>query len=151
MRDTILLGLDVDSRESLFVHLGRFCEERFGLPAATVIAGLEARESLGSTALGQGVAFPHGQIKGLRRAITLYVRPATPIPFDAPDGNPVGEMRILRSFKGALNQITALRSKLAVLWLGAVLAGIGLTYLLARRLLRPVDELDRAAAEIEQS
>ena len=94
-QDHVLLGLDVDSRESLFVHLGRFCEERFGLPAATVIAGLEARESLGSTALGQGVAVPHGQIKGLRRAITLYVRPATPIPFDAPDGNPVGDVVVL--------------------------------------------------------
>jgi len=64
------------------------------------------------------------------------------------DGNSVGELRILRSFEGALSQITAVRSNLAVLWLGAVLAGIGLTYLLARRLLRPVDELDRAAAEI---
>jgi signal transduction histidine kinase len=64
------------------------------------------------------------------------------------DGNPVGELRILRSFNGALNQITAVRSRLAVLWLGTVLAGIGLTYLLARRLLKPVDELDRAAAEI---
>jgi PTS system nitrogen regulatory IIA component len=77
------------------VHLGRFCEQRFGLPAATVIAGLEARESLGSTALGQGVAVPHGRIKGLRRAITLYVRPTTPIPFDAPDGNPVGDVVVL--------------------------------------------------------
>jgi signal transduction histidine kinase len=64
------------------------------------------------------------------------------------DGNDVGELRILRSFEGALNQITAVRSRLAVLWLVAVLAGIGLTYLLARRLLKPVDELDRAAAEI---
>lgn len=64
------------------------------------------------------------------------------------DGNSVGELRILRSFKGALNQINAVRSSLAVLWLGAVLAGIGLTYLLARRLLKPVDGLDRAAAEI---
>ena len=64
------------------------------------------------------------------------------------DGKAVGELRILRSFKGALDQITAVRSNLAVLWLGAVLAGIGLTYLLARRLLKPVDELDRAAAEI---
>jgi signal transduction histidine kinase len=64
------------------------------------------------------------------------------------DGNSVGELRILRSFKGALNQITAVRSRLAVLWLGAVLAGFGVTYLLARRLLKPVDELDRAAAEI---
>ena len=64
------------------------------------------------------------------------------------DGNSVGELRILRSFEGALSQITAVRSSMAVLWLGAVLAGIGLTYVLARRLLRPVDELDRAAAEI---
>jgi len=64
------------------------------------------------------------------------------------DGNSVGELRILRSFKGALSQITDVRFRLAVLWLGAVLAGIGLTYLLARRLLKPVDELDRAAAEI---
>jgi signal transduction histidine kinase len=64
------------------------------------------------------------------------------------DGKSIGELRILRSFKAALNHITAVRSRLAVLWLGAVLAGIGLTYLLARRLLKPVDELDRAAAEI---
>jgi signal transduction histidine kinase len=64
------------------------------------------------------------------------------------DGNAVGELRILRSFEGALDQITSVRSRLAVLWLAAVLAGIGLTYLLARRLLKPVDELDRAAAEI---
>ena len=64
------------------------------------------------------------------------------------DGNAVGELRILRSFEGALHQITAVRSRLAVLWLAAVLAGIGLTYLLARRLLKPVDDLDRAAAEI---
>jgi len=94
-QEHVLLGLYVDGRESLFVHLGRFCEQRFGLPAATVIAGLEARESLGSTALGQGVAVPHGQIKGLRRAIALYVRPVTPIPFDAPDGSPVSDVVVL--------------------------------------------------------
>ncbi|SAL33586.1 nitrogen regulatory IIA protein [Caballeronia udeis] len=94
-QDHVLLGLEVASRESLFAHLGRFCEHHFGLPAATVIAGLAARESLGSTALGQGVAVPHGQIKGLRRAIALYVRPATPIPFDAPDGNTVSDLVVL--------------------------------------------------------
>lgn len=93
--DHVLLGLDVTSRESLFVHLGRFSEQRFGLPEATVIAGLEARESLGSTALGQGVAVPHGQIEGLRRPVALYVSPKTPIPFDAPDANPVGDVVVL--------------------------------------------------------
>jgi nitrogen PTS system EIIA component len=95
VKEHVMLGLDVASRESLFEHVGRFCEQRFGLPAATVVAGLDARESLGSTALGQGVAVPHGRIKGLRRAITLYVRPTTPIPFDAPDGNPVSDVVVL--------------------------------------------------------
>jgi PTS system nitrogen regulatory IIA component len=77
------------------VQLGRFCEQRFGLSAATVIAGLKAREALGSTGLVQGGAVPHGQIKGLRRAMALYIRPATPILFDAPDGNPVADVVVL--------------------------------------------------------
>jgi PTS system nitrogen regulatory IIA component len=94
-RDHVLLGLDVSNRDSLFAQLGHLCEQRFGLPAAIVTAGLESREALGSTGLGQGVAVPHGQIKGLRRAIALYVRPTTPIPFDAPDGNPVGDVVVL--------------------------------------------------------
>jgi PTS system nitrogen regulatory IIA component len=94
-QDHVLLGLDVPDREALFDHLGRFFEQRHGLPAATVTAGLAAREALGSTGLGQGVAVPHGQIKGLRRAMALYVRPATPIQFDAPDGKPVSDVVVL--------------------------------------------------------
>jgi PTS system nitrogen regulatory IIA component len=91
-RDHVLLGLDVADREALFFELGRFFEQRYALPAAAVTAGLAAREALGSTGLGQGVAVPHGQIKGLREAMVLYVRPATPIAFDAPDGKPVSDI-----------------------------------------------------------
>ena len=91
-RDHVLLGLAVADREALFVELGRFFEQRYALPAAAVTAGLAAREALGSTGLGQGVAVPHGQIKGLRQAMVLYVRPATPIAFDAPDGKPVSDI-----------------------------------------------------------
>ncbi|MGF6602046.1 mannitol/fructose-specific phosphotransferase system IIA component (Ntr-type) [Paraburkholderia sp. GAS448] len=50
---------------------------------------------MGSTGLGQGVAVPHGQIKGLRRALALYVRPTTAIPFDAPDGKPASDVVVL--------------------------------------------------------
>lgn len=91
-RDHVLLGLEVPDREALFVELGRFFEQRYALPAAAVTAGLAAREALGSTGLGQGVAVPHGQIKGLREAMVLYIRPATPIAFDAPDGKPVSDI-----------------------------------------------------------
>jgi signal transduction histidine kinase len=64
------------------------------------------------------------------------------------DGQPVGELRILRSLEPVRTRISEVRMRLVLLWIFAVLAGIGLTFLLARRLLRPVAQLDRAAAEI---
>jgi signal transduction histidine kinase len=94
-------------------------------------------------ALAEAGTYPERQIQLLGSDYLQFSSPLTDV-----DGNPVGELRILRSFKGALDQITAVRSRLAVLWLGTVLAGIGVTYLLARRLLEPVAGLDRAAAEI---
>jgi signal transduction histidine kinase len=63
------------------------------------------------------------------------------------EGNPVGELRILR-FDAARNRISAMRRYLVEIWIAAMLAGFTLTYLLARRLLRPVKELGLAAAEI---
>lgn len=91
----VLLGLDAADREALFVQFGRFFEQHYGLPAADVTAGLSAREALGSTGLGQGVAVPHGQVRTLRQAMAFYVRPARPIPFDAPDGKPVSDVVVL--------------------------------------------------------
>jgi signal transduction histidine kinase len=64
------------------------------------------------------------------------------------DGKPVGELRILRSLQAVRARIAAARMRLVALWMLAVLSGIGLTYLLARRLLRPVALLDAAAAEV---
>jgi signal transduction histidine kinase len=66
------------------------------------------------------------------------------------EGHAVGELRILRSFEAAQARISGMRMRLAVLWIAAVLVGLGLTYLLARRVLRPVEALDGAAAEIAQ-
>jgi len=93
--DHVLLDLAVADREALFAHLAQFIERHYGMAAATVTAGLAAREALGSTALGQGVAVPHGQINGLQQALALYVRPLIPIPFDAPDGKPVTDLVVL--------------------------------------------------------
>ena len=56
---------------------------------------LFAREKLGSTGLGQGVAIPHGRIKGLKDALGAFIRLAEPVPFDAPDGRPVSLLFVL--------------------------------------------------------
>lgn len=63
-------------------------------------------------------------------------------------GNPIGELRILRSFEGARQHLSALRRNIVLLWLFAVLLGLGLTYYGAKRILEPVKELDRGATEV---
>jgi PTS system nitrogen regulatory IIA component len=47
------------------------------------------REKLGSTGLGKGVAIPHGRIASLERPVCAFIKLATPVDFDATDGQPV--------------------------------------------------------------
>ena len=63
-------------------------------------------------------------------------------------GAPVGQLFILRSLAAARDRLSALRREIVALWLLALIAGLAVTYLVARKIMRPVAELDRAAAEI---
>jgi len=91
----VLLDLELSNKKSLFEAVGRVWEERHGIAAKEVVASLNAREELGSTGLGQGVAIPHARIKGLTEAVAAFVRPKTPIEFDSPDGHPVAYCFVL--------------------------------------------------------
>jgi signal transduction histidine kinase len=64
------------------------------------------------------------------------------------DGQPVGRLCILRSFGDAQQRIEGMKAYIVMLWLLAIATGFLLTYLLARRIVNPVRELDRAAAEV---
>jgi PTS system nitrogen regulatory IIA component len=85
----VLLDLESSSKKRVFEQVGTLFESHLGLSRAVVFDSLFAREKLGSTGLGQGVAIPHGRIKGLKQAAGAFVRLKTPVPFDAPDGRPV--------------------------------------------------------------
>ncbi|MGA3186040.1 MAG: ATP-binding protein [Bryobacteraceae bacterium] len=63
-------------------------------------------------------------------------------------GNPIGELRILRSFEGARRHLASLRRNIVLLWVCAVLLALGLTYYGTHRVLQPVRELDRGASEV---
>ena len=70
------------------------------LGVAVALAGMASdslftRERLGSTGLGQGIAIPHGRIKGLKDAAGAFLRLAAPVQFDAPDGRPVSMLFVL--------------------------------------------------------
>ena len=69
-------------------------------------------------------------------------------PLEDIEGKTIGELWIFRSFENARQRLAMLRRKIILLGLMAVLAGLGLTYLLARKIMRPVEKLDRAATEV---
>lgn len=85
----VVVGMSVTSKKRLFEQAGLLFENLHGIERSRVFDSLFARERLGSTGLGEGVAIPHGRIKGLREARAAVVRLAEPIAFDAPDGQPV--------------------------------------------------------------
>jgi PTS system nitrogen regulatory IIA component len=85
----VLPDLAASSKKRLFEQVGLLFENQHGIARGVVFESLFARERLGSTGLGHGIAIPHGRIKGLREAAGAFVRTSAPIPFEAPDGNPV--------------------------------------------------------------
>ena len=85
----ILLDSDAGSKKRLFEQAGLLLETEAGVPRSEVFDCLFAREKLGSTGLGQGVAVPHGRLASLKKAAGVFIRTKEPVPFDAPDGKPV--------------------------------------------------------------
>jgi len=91
----VVIDLDVSSKKRVFEQAGLMFENNNSIARAQVFESLFAREKLGSTGLGQGIAIPHGRIKGLKAATGALVRMKQPIPFDAPDGQNVSLIFIL--------------------------------------------------------
>ena len=87
--DNVIADMDVSSKKRLFEQVGLMVENSHAIARSDVFDSLFAREKLGSTGLGQGVAIPHGRIKSLKEATGIFIRLKSPIPFDAPDGKPV--------------------------------------------------------------
>ena len=93
--ENVILDADSISKKRVFERVGILFENTRQIARSQVFDSLFAREKLGSTGLGQGVAIPHGRIKGLRDAVDAFVKTQTPIPFDSPDGQPVNLIFVL--------------------------------------------------------
>ncbi len=109
----VLVDLQVSSKKRLFEQVGLLFENNHGLARSTVFDCLFARERLGSTGLGQGVAIPHGRVKGLKEALGAFVRVAQPVAFDAPDSQPVSLVFVLLVPEQATDRHLQILSELA--------------------------------------
>lgn len=63
-------------------------------------------------------------------------------------GKPIGELRIVRSFEAAQERLDELQRWMLGLWTFAVLLGLGLSYGLTRKIVDPIERLDKAAVEV---
>ena len=113
--ENVVIGLSVTSKKRVFEQAGLIFENQNGIARSTVTDNLFARERLGSTGLGEGVAIPHGRIKGLKQPLAAFVRLDQPIPFEAPDGQPVSLLIFLLVPEQATQQHLEILSEIAQL------------------------------------
>ena len=111
----VLVGVEATSKKRAFEEAGLLFENQHGLSRALVTDSLFARERLGSTGLGHGVAIPHGRIKGLKSPMAAVFRLAQPIGFDAPDELPVNLLIFLLVPEAATQKHLEILSEIAEL------------------------------------
>ena len=114
--ENVLLDLEATSKKRVFERVGLLFENNQGIARSTVFEALFAREKLGSTGLGHGIAVPHGRIKGLKEAKGAFVRLVSPVPFESPDGQPVSLLFVLLVPEHATDQHLQILSELAELF-----------------------------------
>lgn len=84
-----VLCLRGGNKTQLLQELVRRAAKASGLQVQPVLDSVLAREALGSTGIGEGIAVPHAKVPGLARFYALFARLEKPINFDAVDGQPV--------------------------------------------------------------
>lgn len=87
--ENVALGVGAESKQSLLQALAADAAPRIGRSAAEIVDALRARENLGSTGLGRGVALPHAQLSGDVTPLIRFVRLTRAIDYEARDSEPV--------------------------------------------------------------
>ena len=85
----VILDADPGNKAGLLELLAAEAAQRFGQSADDILAALKARENIGSTALGKGIALPHAEMRDAETPLVLFARLSRPIGFDAGDDQPV--------------------------------------------------------------
>jgi PTS system nitrogen regulatory IIA component len=111
----VLVSVEATSKKRAFEEAGLLFENQHGLNRALITDSLFARERLGSTGLGHGVAIPHGRIKGLKAPMAAVFQLQAPIGFDAPGEQAVGLLIFLLVPEAATQKHLEILSEIAEL------------------------------------
>jgi len=99
--NAILPALKVNSKKQVLHELAARAAVLSGQNERAIFDILMQREKLGSTAVGNGIAIPHGKMPGLTRLFGLFARLDRPVDFEALDNQPVDLVFLLLAPEGA--------------------------------------------------
>lgn len=89
VREASILDLKATTKDELLAELATSLAAAVpALDVAELLGVLREREALQSTGIGEGVAIPHGKIKGLDRLVAAFARSTGGVDFDSIDGQP---------------------------------------------------------------
>lgn len=88
-KGSIIACAKVASKRQLLQKLAKLAASDVGVPEQVVFDSLMAREQLGSTGLGNGIAIPHGKLDGITSVRAVFARLEHAIDFDAVDEQPI--------------------------------------------------------------
>jgi len=93
--DRVFLRVRAADKPRLLQELARRAGAVLGIAPAEIAAALAAREALGSTGVGNGIAVPHAQLPQLPATVGFFVHLERPVDFAAIDGKPVDLLFVL--------------------------------------------------------
>ena len=99
--EAIVPALKVSSKKQALQDLAARAATLTGQNEKAIFEVLLQREKLGTTAVGYGVAIPHGKLPKLTKMFGLFARLDRPIDFEALDGQPVDLVFLLLAPEGA--------------------------------------------------
>ena len=94
-KEAILADFESDSKKKVIQAIATEASKICNLPERDILDTLLDRERLGSTAVGHGVAIPHGKLKQLDKIVGLFAKLKSPIDFDSLEEQPVDLIFVL--------------------------------------------------------
>jgi len=87
--DCTQTAVPCSSKKRLLEIISSIASPKLDIDSQSIFESLLAREKMGSTGIGAGIAIPHGRIHSDARATAILLTTESPIDFDSLDNKPV--------------------------------------------------------------
>lgn len=78
------------SKKRILQYISELAHKKYpDVPAQDILDSLLSREKLGSTGIGNGIALPHGRLKGVNKSVVIFLVTNKTLDYDAIDNKPV--------------------------------------------------------------